>query len=77
MLETAKLIVGLLPLLIELVKAIEAAIPQQGAGAAKLTAVRDMLTALVPAVDTMWPAVETIVAALVKLFNATGVFKRD
>lgn len=77
MLETAKLIVGLLPLLIELVKAIEAAIPEQGAGSAKLAAVRDMLIALVPAVEAAWPAVEAVVAALVKLFNATGIFKRD
>lgn len=75
MLETAKLIVGVLPLLIELIKAVETAIPDQGTGAAKLAAVRDMLNALVPAVDTVWPAVETIVAALVKLFNATGAFK--
>lgn len=77
MFESAKLIVGLLPILIDLIKTVEAAIPESGAGAAKLAAVRDLLAALAPNLETGWPAIEAVIGVLVKLFNATGIFKRD
>ena len=77
MLETARLIIGLLPILIDLIKTIEIAIPEKGEGTAKLAAVREMLIALVPALQTAWPTVELVVNALVKLFNAVGTFQHE
>ncbi len=77
MLETARLIVGLLPILMDMIKTIEIAIPEKGEGTAKLAAVREMLIALVPAVQAAWPAVELVINALVKLFNAVGTFQHE
>lgn len=82
--EIFKLILSLFPLIINAVKAIEAAVPQGGAGAAKLEAIREMLNTSYEAsnkaygaFEQVWPILKGVVESIVKLFNSTGVFKKD
>ena len=76
-----KLVVQLLPLVLEAVKAAEAAIPQSGQGAAKLQFVKDLLTNTTDigteVVEKDYVnALEKTITLAVKLFNSTGVFKK-
>ena len=72
----------LLPIAIEVIKQIEAAIPGQGQGEQKLVAAREILSSLyttsgglVEVFETAWPALQKIIGAVVGLFNRTGLFK--
>lgn len=83
-LEILKLVLSLVPMLIEIIKAIEEAIPGQGKGEAKLAAVRAMLEAAygvasgsVGTFESIWPAIAGTVGALVNLFNTTGIFRKS
>jgi hypothetical protein len=78
-----KTILTLLPLLIEAVKAIEAAVPQGGQGAAKLDLIRQTLQAgyevasdATVKFEAIWPALQSVIGSVVTLFNATGAFKK-
>lgn len=78
-----KVVAQLLPVLIEAMKAIEAAIPQSGQGAQKLALVRELIEAAFDAVTDagvtfadVWPTVQRVIGKLVALFNATGVFAK-
>ncbi|KON79412.1 hypothetical protein PA01_12795 [Azoarcus sp. PA01] len=82
-LQTLKLILSLLPLILEVVRAIEDALPAGGNGAAKLALLRQTIeaaystvTGATVAFEQLWPALERTVAAVVSLYNATGVFKQ-
>lgn len=82
-LQVIKTVLALLPVIIEVVKAIEAAIPGSGQGKAKLEAVRQILEAssavageAVGQFATLWPALQAAIGAVVTLFNSTGVFKQ-
>lgn len=70
------MIIKLIPVIIELLKAIEAAIPEQGQGAAKLQAVRQILELTDSSIKEVWPMVQGVIEVLVKTFNTTGVFKK-
>ena len=74
--KTFLLIVQLIPAVIALVKEIESVIPQTGQGAAKLTAVREILEVTVEGFTEIWPALEKVISSLITLFNTTGVFKK-
>lgn len=76
-------ILALLPMIIEVIKAIEIAIPGSGQGKAKLEAVRQILEAgsavageAATQFATLWPALQASIGAVVTLFNSTGVFKK-
>lgn len=76
-----KLVVQLLPLVLEAVKAAEAAIPQSGQGASKFAFVKDLLTTTVDlgnevAEKDYASALDKTIALAVKLYNSTGVFKK-
>lgn len=71
---TLKTIIDLLPLLIQTIKAVEAAIPGQGKGEAKLAAVRGVMESVDAGLGSIWPAVEKAIAAIVAAFNKAGVF---
>lgn len=73
-LSTTTLIISLAPQILELIKVIEAAIPQNGAGKAKIEFLRTVLTEAIPNIQEIWGTVEKIVSAAVKLYNTTGVF---
>lgn len=64
----------LLPVLIQIMKSIEEAIPGQSKGEAKLAAVRGIMETVDGAVAELWPTVEKVIGVLVKVFNSTGVF---
>lgn len=80
--QILKLVLTLFPLLVETVKAIEAAIPQGGQGQAKLEAVRVVLESAYKtandatvAFEALWPMLSQTVTAIVAMLNATGQFK--
>lgn len=78
-LETIRLVVSLLPAVIELIDAIEKAFPQGGQGAQKLELVRSALQSsysisqsVSASFEQLWPALQTVIAGVVSLKNATG-----
>lgn len=74
--QNLMLVLKLLPLIIEVLKTLEAAIPLPGQGAAKLAALKEILIKTDGAVSALWPTIESAVGILVDLFNKTGVFKK-
>lgn len=73
----------LVPILIGAIRAIEAAIPENGQGAAKLAALRlaiqagyDSVQDVLGAFDDVWPRIEALVRSLVEKFNASGLFSK-
>ncbi|MFO1421195.1 MAG: hypothetical protein U1F59_09755 [Candidatus Competibacteraceae bacterium] len=66
MFETIKMIVGLIPTLIPLLRTAEETIPGSGQGSTKLTLVREILEAVDAGIPAIWPIVEKVIAALVK-----------
>jgi len=70
---TLKLIVQILPVLAEMVRALESAVPEGGKGAQKLEVIREVLTSAYAATGeitvpflALWQAVEKVVSVLVK-----------
>ncbi len=64
----------LIPAIIAAMKAIEEAIPGEGEGEKKLSAVRQMIEAVDASIGKLWPEIAGVVTVLTNLFNATGVF---
>jgi hypothetical protein len=75
--ETLKLIIQLIPLLLELIKVIEAEVPENGKGSAKLEFIKEVLTNSYPKILEIWGLVEKLISASVTLFNTTNVFKKS
>lgn len=81
-LQILKLVVQLLPLIIDAMKAVEAAIPQAGSGSAKLAFVKGMITDVAEIADDVdkkvfGAAIEKAIALAVSLFNTVGIFKKS
>jgi hypothetical protein len=83
-LQLIKAVLSLLPLLIEVVRAIEAALPDSGQGQAKLSLVRAAVEAgygaatdAVVSFEKLWPALESTIGAVVSAFNSVGAFKKE
>lgn len=81
-LSIVKLIITLLPTIIDAIKAIEAALPQSGAGAEKLGLLRaimqnsyDVAGQGEVAFEKLWPAIANSVGSVVQLFNKLGTFR--
>jgi hypothetical protein len=77
--EVFKLIVSILPMLIEAIKTVEAAVPGQGNGEQKLAVVRSVLESSYEVAgninfESVWDSIRKVVNALVSVFNKTGVF---
>ena len=66
----------LIPVIIELIKVIEQAIPGESKGEAKLVAVREILEIVDVGTKNLWPQISLIISVLVKTFNTTGVFPK-
>lgn len=78
-----RLVLTLLPVIIDAVKAIEAAYPASGQGALKLDLVRGVLegaynagSGAVAKFDDLWPALQSTIASIVSFMNASGMFKK-
>lgn len=65
------LVVKLLPVIIEAIKAIEQAVPGQGKGEQKLAALRGILEVLDSGIVAIWPQVAKVVGILVEAMNRT------
>ena len=76
MLETIKLILQLVPIILELVKSVETQIPEGGKGKAKLDFIQSVLSDAYPQIMNVWGIVEKIISSAVTLYNTTGVFKK-
>lgn len=68
------LVLQIVPALIEMIKAIEAAIPGTGKGEQKLAAVREIIETAYEQSGEIWPVVQKVIGILVSLFNSTGAF---
>lgn len=81
-LSIVRTIVSLLPMLIQVIRSVEEAIPGQGKGEQKLVMVRSVLEAAFDAsndiessFDELWPALQRAIAAIVTALNSSGEFK--
>lgn len=79
----AKLFLGIIPVLIGCIKAVEEAIPGSGKGEQKLAMIREALESAYEAADdategfeSIWPILSKWVAKQVARFNELGVFKK-
>ncbi len=61
---------------IELVKLVEKLFPESGQGTAKLALVRQLAEQAIGDLTDMWPTLESVIAAFVKLANLAGTFKK-
>lgn len=66
----------MIPVLFEIVRTIEKALPEGGKGKEKLQLVREMFENVFGDVQEMWPKIEKIIATIVNFLNLTGVFKK-
>lgn len=69
-------IAQLLPTLIQIIRAVETAVPESGQGQAKLQMVREILETVDDAIPAIWPTIAKVVSVIVQGFNATGAFKK-
>jgi len=76
MFETVKIVIQLIPLILQLVKAVEENIPEGGKGKDKLEFIQNVLTETYPQISNIWTTIEKVINSSVALFNATGVFKK-
>ncbi len=74
--KKALIILQMIPALIEVIKAVESALPEGGKGKEKLALVKDMLSEAYGGINEVWPALEKIVARFVEFANAMGLFKK-
>ena len=80
-LQILKLIVQILPLIIETMKTIEATIPQAGVGAAKMAFVKGLITDVSDIAEDVdkkvfATAIEKAINLAVTLMNTVGIFKK-
>lgn len=82
--QILKLVISLFPLIIDAIKAVEAAIPDSGKGAEKLELIRNVVQTsydtsnkLVAPFEQLWPAFEGTIRAIVNAFNKTGIFTKN
>ena len=68
--EKILLIAKLIPVLIEIIKAVEAAIPGEGKGEAKLVMVRQILEVTDSTITNIWPSLEKVIGIIVTTFNS-------
>lgn len=76
MLETIRLILTILPLIINLTKELEKQFPESGLGKMKISLILDSVTAVIGSSDSSLRIIQLVTDAVVKVFNASGVFKK-
>lgn len=74
--NTVIAIFQLIPSLIVAMKAVEEAIPGNGAGEQKLALIRGILETADGAVAGLWPKIKPVIDMLVAAFNSAGIFKK-
>lgn len=81
--EVVKLIAQILPLIIEIIKAVESQVPESGKGQEKLTLVRELLQVaydqgeeIGSSFDEIWPTLKKVIDSVVAAFNRLGIFTK-
>jgi len=74
--QTFLAIVQLIPALIQLIKAVEEALPKAGLGTEKLALVRQIFETTYDSGTKLWPLVEPVIGAFVAIFNKAGIFSK-
>ncbi len=81
--EILKLIIAILPILIEAITAVENALPGKGNGEAKLSAIKSIIESVYSSsndisikLEKLWPTIQNVISGLVSAFNASGIFKK-
>lgn len=83
-LTVIKTILSILPLIVQAITTIEQAFPQSGQGSNKLELIKQTLLGAsevsedvgIRQFETMWPALQKTISAVVSLANASGLFKK-
>ena len=74
--KTLITILQLLPVIIDVVKALETAIPVPGAGKEKLDTILGVVSDVAGNASELIPVITATIARVVSLFNRTGVFAK-
>lgn len=81
--EIVRLIAQLLPMVIEIIKAVESQVPESGKGQEKLALVRELLQVAYDAgddvdqaFDEVWPTLKRVIDSVVSAFNRLGIFTK-
>lgn len=81
--EILRALAALLPIVLQLVRQLEEALPTTGAGAAKLAQIKAILqqvfstlSGLSVTFEQLWPTIQALITGVVGAFNALGVFKK-
>lgn len=81
--NAVKIALGLLPVLIAAIHAVEEAIPGEGRGEQKLAMIRaalqvayDTSEEVLPQFETIWKMMAPLISMTVTTFNQTGVFSK-
>jgi len=74
--KIALALLALIPELIKIIIAVEAAFPQSGVGTDKLNLVKTILQESYSSITELWPSIEKIVAAVVAFANKIGAFTK-
>lgn len=81
--EIMRLIAQILPLVIEIIKAVEKEVPEAGKGQEKLALVRELLQvayeqggSLSESFDELWPTLKKVIDSVVAAFNRLGIFSK-
>lgn len=75
--EILKLVITLLPILVDAIKAVEQLFPETGNGKLKLDLVKAMLENTIhlnAEFSQVWPVMEKMVSSIVNAFNSNGIF---
>jgi len=76
MFETIKIILNLLPLVIQVVQQLEALFPEGGQGKMKFELVVKSIQSVYDISDKTLPIIEKMINVVVEVFNQFGVFKK-
>lgn len=76
MIETIKLVLSILPLIIDLTKKLEQQFPESGLGKMKLSLVIEAIKNILGDSKDVIPVIEKVTSAVVSVFNTFGIFKK-
>ena len=74
--ETIKLILSLLPTIIQVIKQLEALFPESGQGQLKLQLVIKSLEQISGFSKDLIPTIEKVISTVVSIFNSFGLFTK-
>jgi len=76
MIETIKLVLSILPLIINITTELEKKFPESGLGKMKLSLVLESVKTVVGDSKDVIPVVQKVIDTVVSVFNTFGIFKK-